>query len=167
MKYLIGCAVFLLLLSVLLLGGPQRAGRAMDTRGDKQFSFSDDEVSVYGGLEPREDIKKDNLGMPLSGPSGTPPGQTEAYNQSSASGRSDSGKHSHLKTGMGDSVDIQPLQDSQSALRSGQSAGQLSNVPGTTSTSPNGDANGYGTGGLPLFSPDDNMSKNKTDASGG
>lgn len=49
---------------------------------------------------------------------------------------------------------VQALHDSKTALQNGQSAGQVSNVPGTTSTSPNGTSNFWGTGGEPVFPED-------------
>ncbi len=122
-------------------------GRAMDSRGDKQFSFTDSGASEYGALQ-----KRDNLDLPTTAPSDAPSEQSQAYGDpKSADGSS---KDSHMRTGMEADYDGQPLQDSETALRSGQAAGQVSNVPGTTSSSPNGGANAFGTGGLPIFAPE-------------
>lgn len=119
----------------------------MDTRGDKQFSFTDSGASEYGGLQ-----KRDNPDLPAVAPTDAPSNQSQAYNDTQ--GADGVGKGNHVRSGIAEDYDDQPLQDSQTALRSGQSAGQVSNVPGTTSSSPNGGANAFGTGGLPMFAPD-------------
>jgi len=155
-KYLVGCALLLVLLCLLLLGDGQRSGSAMDSRGDKQFSFSGSDSSEYPEKgnntpsAPPTSSTDQNQANDLS----RAPNSAAPTDASSDSGSSGDAQNSRLKTGMGEDSDTNHLDDGQAALRRGQSAGQTSNVPGTTSTSPNGTSNIYGTGGVPLFPSD-------------
>ncbi len=58
---------------------------------------------------------------------------------------------SEFRSDLSRSPSAKPRQDSRTALKEGQSAGQVSNVPGTTSTSPNGTSSPYGSHGIPVF----------------
>jgi hypothetical protein len=121
-------------------------------RGEKQFSFTTSEASSFPAIPDDSPTAKykEQAQYPKERPSNAPAGQAGQVGQSK---QALSGKRVETDPGKVRD-DIQPRQDSKTALKEGQSAGQVSNVPGTTSTSPNGTSNFYGTGGIPIFPED-------------
>lgn len=89
-----------------------------------------------------------------SGPNANPgqPGEAAPGSHSRATG-------SDLRTQLGEPT-LQPRQDAKTELQEGRVPPQVSNVPGTTSSSPlGGSGNSYGTFGIPIFPQDISQAK--------
>ena len=126
--------------------------RAMDGRGERQFNFSGPSSSMYTGTRPDRDPPNASRLDPderdfdaYRGPADTDTYPTQSPRQQAGTAART------LRSNMGDDNLDHSRADAESELREGRFPGQMSNVPGTTSTSPNGTSNIYGTGGFPLL----------------
>lgn len=159
MKYRVTILLSLLVVSLILLGSVHSL-RASDSRGDKQFTFTTDGRGGFPSLSPdspaaklKEEHRAGSALPPQSSSMGNaldPDALSTSTQQAGQVGDSTRGREARLQLGEED----EPLSRQQGIdeLRlQNQSAGQTSNVPGTTSTSPNGTGNIYGTKGIPLI----------------
>jgi hypothetical protein len=95
------------------------------------------------------------IGTPSPPPTSISPSTNKAQQAGQAArGRAADNPGNVSRYGEGEETDGYRSQTGEDDLRQGRSAGQVSNVPGTTSTSPNGTGSLYGTDGIPVFPGD-------------
>jgi hypothetical protein len=154
-------ALLSLLVFCFLMVGSLDSTRAGDTRadvgrGDKEFVFTSNErpgAPTLSETSAAATMKADQAKRERVQSSGQQQAGQAAVEGSGSPKSGESGYEVRTRPGR-DEKDGVLRQGGESALRSGQSAGQVSNVPGTTGTSPNGTGNFLGTGGIPVFPED-------------
>lgn len=161
---------FLVLVMFVLFGLSPHAGGVDDrsdrVRGDRQMSFTDSEASAFPAFAPNSRYAQEKRANQAaenaeeqarkSRDRGDP--QLQWSQSDENANRSDKGRQSAGQAGINEDLDRslpdRSLRNGDVELRNGRTTGQMSNVPGTTSTSPNGTANFFGTGGIPIFPED-------------
>lgn len=135
---------------------------AADSRADKQFTFTTDSRGGYPSISPdspaaklkEESRRLDNEERDRQASESTRD-LTPPAPQQQAGRAADETRGREVRTQI-DGGEKDPIlrQQGIDELRYGQSAGQTSNIPGTTGTSPNGTSNLFGTEGVPQFPRD-------------